>query len=242
MQKNKNVSLSTSDSNSLAIEVTDVEHAYAGVHPQLKFSRWSVKAGEQVFLYGNSGSGKSTLLNLLSGILSSQSGSIRLFGNDITTLSNRARDQFRAKNIGVVFQQFNLIPYLSVLENIELAAFLGKTRNQETVARIESLVSSLQLPQRALHVPVSSLSIGQQQRVAIIRAFINSPKLLLIDEPTSALDDSAKHAFMTHLKDICERQATTMIFVSHDSALKSFFSVHTPISSFCSVVTAQEPV
>lgn len=240
MQKNPNVVPSTNESSSLAIELNDVEHAYGHEYPRLSFSHWSVKAGEHVFLYGDSGSGKSTLLNLLSGILSSQTGSIRLFDTDISQLSNSARDRFRAENIGVVFQQFNLVPYLSVSSNIELAAFLAKFRNEETLEKIEQLVSTLKLPHSALHSPVSSLSIGQQQRVAIIRAFINSPKLLLIDEPTSALDETAKNAFMTHLLAMCEYQGTTMVFVSHDSSLKKYFSVHTPISSFCSAVTNRE--
>lgn len=240
MSETENIIQPNTENAPFAIELKDVEHAYDNEHPRLCFSNWTVKQGEHIFLYGDSGSGKSTLLNLLSGILSSQKGSIRLFGNDISALSNSARDRFRAENIGVVFQQFNLVPYLSVAKNIELAAYLAKSKKKDIHATINQLVSTLKLPQTALEMPVSSLSIGQQQRVAIIRAFINSPKLLLIDEPTSALDDTAKNAFMEHLKDMCDMQGTTMIFVSHDSSLRRFFSLHTPISSFCSMVSNQE--
>ncbi|MFB1034571.1 MAG: ATP-binding cassette domain-containing protein, partial [Sinobacterium sp.] len=167
-------------------------------------------------LYGDSGSGKSTLLNLLSGILAPQQGSIKLFGTDISQLSNSARDRFRAENIGVVFQQFNLVPYLTVAKNIELAVYLAKSSKQKLTGSIEELTSALKLPDSVLNTPVANLSVGQQQRVAIMRAFINSPQLLLIDEPTSALDNSAKDAFMTLLLDMCRAHNTTMIFVSHD--------------------------
>ena len=220
----------------VAIELRGVVHAYDKHqinHSSLRFSEWAVEVGQQVFLYGDSGSGKSTLLNLLSGILAAQQGSIKLFGTEMSTLSNSSRDRFRAENIGVVFQQFNLIPYLSVEKNIELAVYLAKSSKQQLAEPLQQLMAALKLPNSILHTPVSSLSVGQQQRVAIMRAFINSPKLLLIDEPTSALDNSAKHAFMTLLLDMCQAHNTTMVFVSHDTGLEQFFSLRTPISSFC---------
>lgn len=220
----------------LAIELRGVEHAYEKLSnkaTQLHIDNWTVKTGQQVFLYGDSGSGKSTLLNLLSGILVPQKGCIKLFGNQLSELSNSQRDRFRAENIGVVFQQFNLIPYLSVTKNIELAVYLAKSSKQTLNARIMQLMLALNLPNQLLDMPVSSLSIGQQQRVAIMRAFINSPKLLLIDEPTSALDNTSKQAFMTVLMQMCQTHNTTMVFVSHDLELKRYFSLHSDISSFC---------
>lgn len=216
-----------------AIELNKVVHSYSKDSP-LCFSNWTVEVGQQVFLYGDSGSGKSTLLNILSGILAPQKGSIKLFGTEMTNLSNSQRDRFRAENIGVVFQQFNLIPYLSVEKNIELAVYLARSSKQQLSTSIQHLMAALKLPISILHTPVSSLSVGQQQRVAIMRAFINSPKLLLIDEPTSALDNTAKHAFMSLLIEMCQANNTTMVFVSHDTALEPFFSIRTPITSFCS--------
>jgi putative ABC transport system ATP-binding protein len=226
-----------------AIELRNVVHAYGSDlsgHKALHFDEWSVGGCEHVFLYGDSGSGKSTLLNLLSGILAPKKGSIKVLGTELSSLSNSQRDRFRAQNIGVVFQQFNLIPYLSVLKNIELAAYLAKSPKKDISTHISRMVSVLQLPHTILNTPVSRLSVGQQQRVAIMRAFINTPQLLLIDEPTSALDNSAKNAFMTYLLDMCQFHNTTMVFVSHDTGLKHFFSTHTPISSFCTGVSNQE--
>jgi putative ABC transport system ATP-binding protein len=238
-----NPNLVNSNCEDMAIELCDVVHTYPNNTnnlASLHFDKWSVDVGQQVFLYGDSGSGKSTLLNLLSGILAPQQGSIKLFGTDISQLSNSARDRFRAENIGVVFQQFNLVPYLTVAKNIELAVYLAKSSKQKLTGSIEELTSALKLPDSVLNTPVANLSVGQQQRVAIMRAFINSPQLLLIDEPTSALDNSAKDAFMTLLLDMCRAHNTTMIFVSHDNTLERFFSVHTPISSFCHGLAKQE--
>lgn len=223
------------------IELHNLVHAYGKCQNQcLRFNHWSVEIGQQVFLYGDSGSGKSTLLNLLSGILTPQQGSVNLFGTEMSELSNSKRDRFRAENIGVVFQQFNLIPYLSVAQNIELAVYLAKSSKQKMSESIKQLMAALKLPNTILDTQVAKLSVGQQQRVAIMRAFINSPKLLLIDEPTSALDNTAKAAFMTLLIAMCQANNTTMVFVSHDLELKRFFSIHIPISSLCDVVAQQE--
>ncbi|MDU0353738.1 ABC transporter ATP-binding protein [Paraglaciecola aquimarina] len=229
--------------NNVAINVVDVVHKYTSsqdLDTQLSFKQWVVEQGQQVFLFGDSGSGKSTLLNLLSGILAPQQGTIRLLGTDIGQLSNNQRDRFRAENIGVVFQQFNLIPYLSVAKNVELAVYLAKSPKPDLDKTIKQLMLALKLPSTLLNMPVANLSIGQQQRVAIMRAFINSPKLMLIDEPTSALDNSAKHAFMTLLLEMCQRHNTTMVFVSHDLELKRYFSLHTDIASFCQAQSSRQ--
>jgi putative ABC transport system ATP-binding protein len=242
LKKNAPNLINTSDED-MAIELSDVVHTYASKTHNLavlNFGKWSDDVGQQVFLSGDSGSGKSTLLNLLSGILAPEQGSIKLFGTDISQLSSSARVRFRAENIGVVFQQFNLVPYLTVAKNIELAVYLAKSSKQKLTESLSELTSGLKLPDSVLNTPVANLSVGQQQRVAIMRAFINSPQLLLIDEPTSALDNSAKDAFMTILMDMCRAQNTTMIFVSHDNSLERFFAVHTPISSFCNGFVEQD--
>lgn len=212
----------------------------------LSIEEWRLNHGDRVFLYGDSGSGKTTLLNLLCGILLPTKGRIVLFDEQINTLPNRKRDAFRAQNIGVVFQTFNLINYLSVMKNIELAAyFAGSSRltgssrvnttqsnNNASVVehRAIELAQSLRLSPSILHKKVMHLSTGQQQRVAIMRALINQPKLLLVDEPTSALDASARDAFMRELMDICDSENTTLIFVSHDHALGTYFEHQVDLS------------
>ncbi len=234
----------TEPSSNFAVEMKGVVHTYNKKRPDdgFIFADWQLREAEQVFLYGNSGSGKSTLLNLLSGILQPQVGSINLFGTDIAALSNRARDQFRANNIGVVFQQFNLIPYLNIEQNIKLAAYFGNASTKEkggvqTKERVETLMDSLQLSTTLMHRKVSELSVGQRQRVAILRAFANSPTLLLVDEPTSALDASARDAFMKLLLTVNESQGSTMIFVSHDEVLKSYFKKKVAMSALLSANT-----
>lgn len=196
----------------------------------LDIPHWQLDAGERVFLYGKSGSGKSTLLNLLSGTLSPGSGDIRLFGEDFSGLSSRKRDKFRAQHIGVVFQQFNLIPYLSVQANIEAAAWFAGNKKAGLADKIKHLVSQLQLSESLLEQDAGQLSVGQQQRVAIARALINDPGLLIVDEPTSALDADARDKFMQLLLACCDEVNSTLIFVSHDQALSQFFNKSVSLS------------
>lgn len=200
---------------------------YAG----LSIAQWNVDITERVFLHGNSGTGKTTLLNLLCGILIPTSGNVSLFDNNISRLSNSQRDLFRAKNIGVVSQKFNLIPYLSVLKNIQLAAYFVKNSRPEVNNDVKTLLNALQLPNNIIHRPVNQLSAGQQQRIAIARALINNPRLLLVDEPTSALDTSAKNAFMDLLMQMCDNTKMTLVFVSHDASLSHHFDSNLDITS-----------
>lgn len=219
-----------------AINLEDMHYHYRNSSAngdELAITQWQVDTGERVFLHGISGSGKTTLLNLLCGILIPTSGSISLFDNNISTLSNRKRDFFRAKNIGVVSQQFNLIPYLSVLKNIQLAGYFAKKSKNDINNDVYTLLRALQLPSNVILKQVSQLSVGQQQRVAIARALINQPRLLLVDEPTSALDTSAKNAFMDLLMQVCVNTKTTLIFVSHDDTLSHYFDSTLAISSLC---------
>lgn len=190
--------------------------------PLLHIPAWRVDAGEQVFLHGPSGCGKTTLLNLLAGILLPHHGQIEILGQPINTLSGAKRDKWRAKHIGVVFQAFNLIPYLNAVENITLAAHFGKAENAEQGAH--ALLESLGIDGELRHRRAGTLSIGQQQRVAIARALINRPELLIVDEPTSALDSKNRDAFMSLLMDNVARTQTALVFVSHDLNLSSSFS------------------
>lgn len=215
-----------------AIALNDVKYHYADSNSSgLHISTWKVNYGDRVFLHGHSGSGKTTLLNLLAGVLTPQSGELSLLGKPFSALPARQRDKFRAQHIGVVFQQFNLIPYLSVLKNIELATYFAKAGKTNVADAAEALLKGLNLPATILHQPANSLSVGQQQRVAIARALINKPEILLVDEPTSALDAAARDAFMTILIDMCKQQNTALIFVSHDMYLKKFFETSVEMSS-----------
>ena len=213
-----------------AIEVSNLQFSYTKESPPvIDIKAWKVPQGEHVFLSGPSGSGKSTLLNLLCGTLTPSQGDITLLSQPFSSLSHRQRDKFRARNIGVVFQQFNLIPYLSVAQNINAAVYFANKKISKTAgdAKLLHLLDKLQLPSHVLHAKADALSIGQQQRVAIARALINDPQLLIVDEPTSALDSDARDNFMSLLKNVAAE--STMIFVSHDKAMESYFDRHCSI-------------
>ncbi len=210
-----------------SIYVKNLEYTYSKFDKSeliIDIPEWQVAEGEQIFMVGDSGSGKTTLLNLLCGILTPGNGKILLLNENLNHLSQSQKDAFRANNIGVVFQRFNLIPYLSVFDNIQLAAVLAKNKSSFNRNRVKELVQLLKLPLSILEQKVSQLSVGQQQRVAIVRAFINKPQILLVDEPTSALDASARDAFMGLLMELCRQQQATLIFVSHDQTLSKHFS------------------
>lgn len=210
-----------------AIHIRDLQFGYAKGSVLLRIAQWQVPKHTQLFLYGASGSGKSTLLNLLCGILTPQSGDIELLGQSFTALSSRRRDQFRAQHIGVVFQEFNLIPFLTVVDNIRLATHFAdkKTANTQTIhQRAEAIFSRLQLSPTLLTQRADQLSVGQRQRVSIARALINRPEILIADEPTSALDTQNRDEFMQLLLETAEQSQCTVIFVSHDQGLKSHFS------------------
>jgi len=183
--------------------------------------------GERVFLRGGSGSGKSTLLGLLSGVLDASSGSIELLGQSLTRLSSSGRDRLRGDAIGYIFQMFNLIPYLGVLENALLPLRFSAARRArcgpDPAATARALLLALGLPQDRLQAPVAELSVGQQQRVAAARALLGSPPLILADEPTSALDQEHRDQFIRVLLEQCASSGATLVFVSHDSSLAHHF-------------------
>ncbi|SDY13026.1 ABC transporter ATP-binding protein [Nitrosomonas sp. Nm58] len=208
-----------------AVRINGLHFSYPGkVHTVvLAIPEWRVARGDRVFLKGPSGSGKSTLLNLLAGILVANKGTIEILGQNLGALSARARDRFRAAHIGIVFQQFNLIPYLSVLDNIRLAAHFGKKDRTDLDLTARQLFDMLELDNTVITKKASDLSVGQQQRVAIARALVNAPEILIADEPTSALDSDTRDAFMQMLLEISKTQGNTLIFVSHDTALAPHF-------------------
>lgn len=216
-----------------AIALKQLTFSYAST-PILEIDSLHIDIGERVFIAGPSGCGKSTLLNVISGTLpvaqshldnsNKKSEPIHVLGQSYTGLNARELDHFRAHNMGIVFQQFNLIGYLSVRENIALSTEFHHCDKTTLLATIPTLLSQLQLPSEIIEQPASNLSIGQQQRVAIARALIHQPKILIVDEPTSALDASATDSFMTTLLAMCEQHHTTLLFVSHDLRLAHYFS------------------
>lgn len=199
------------------------------ITPVLNIETFQVEAGERVFLYGSSGCGKSTLLALIGGVLAAQRGQLKLLGNDLTQMSQTARDTLRADHIGFIFQQFNLIPYLSVTDNILLPCQFSVRRRQRALAenvplhqQALNLLSRLQLD-GCEHTPVTQLSVGQQQRVAAARALMGKPEVVIADEPTSALDADLQITYLDWLSHQCAEADATLIFVSHDRHLAKYF-------------------
>ena len=189
--------------------------------PKLNISR-----GERVLLLGESGSGKTTLLSLICGFLSPVSGEIYINEKKISDLTIRQRDKYRSDNIGIVFQQFNLLPYAHVIDNILLPLYFSKKRaanikNQRDVAI--TLCNNLRLPQKIINMKASNLSVGQQQRVAVARALIGNPPLIIADEPTSSLDNDAQKIFLELMFSQIEDNNSTLLMVSHDKSLSNFF-------------------
>lgn len=190
----------------------------------INIDQLEIASGERVFLYGPSGHGKSTLLNLTAGVLKANSGEVIVLGQDLTKLTQSKRDHLRGEKIGYIFQIFNLIPYLTVKENIVLPCLINKKRASEDYDKqAEELIDSLGLREH-IHKKVTDLSIGQQQRVAAARALIGNPEMIIADEPTSALDEKNTREFMELLMSVWEKKKFTLLFVSHDERLKSYFS------------------
>ena len=189
--------------------------------PELKISQ-----GEKVLLLGESGSGKTTLLSLISGFLSPISGDIYLNEKNINSLSARNRDQYRSDNIGIIFQQFNLLPYANVIDNIILPLYFSKVRASKIINQKETAVNlckSLRLPDTVTSMQASNLSVGQQQRVAVARALIGNPSLVIADEPTSSLDSDAQNIFLDLMFSQIEKNNSSLLMVSHDTSLSSYF-------------------
>jgi putative ABC transport system ATP-binding protein len=202
-----------------------------GLDPVLAIEQLRIARGERVFIEGPSGSGKSTLLSLIAGVVIPQRGAIHTNGVHLNALSGADRDRFRADHIGFIYQMFNLIPYLSVIENVTLPCRFSARRRQKAIGRALSdkdaalkLLAQLGMDEAGtIGKPVTQLSVGQQQRVAAARALIGEPELIIADEPTSSLDADRREAFIQLLFDECRRQETTLIFVSHDKSLESLF-------------------
>lgn len=222
-----------------AIHLKNVVFGYDPRTPVLRVGELIVEIGKRVFLYGPSGSGKTTLLGLITGVLQPQQGSCMVLGKEMTQMSMSARDQHRGSEMGYIFQSFNLIPYLTVRENVALPCQVHARRRKHIVAptvakEVERLVRRLGL-EAFLDRGVKKLSTGQQQRVAIARAVIGKPRLVIADEPTSSLDTDRQQAFLELLFEICEEAQATLVFVSHDRSLMQRFDKQIALSEVSEV-------
>lgn len=208
----------------MAISINKLRFSYptSPNEPVINIPSWQLDKGEKVFIHGPSGCGKTTFLNLLSGILSISDGSVIIFEQPLTNMKQSQLDRFRAQNIGCVFQSFNLIPYLSSIENIKLASQFSS--HAVNLHDIEKLLSNLQLDCSLWNKPIHNLSMGQKQRIAIARSLINRPKLIIADEPTSSLDAKNRDTFMSLLMEQVTELNCALMLVSHDMSVSHHFS------------------
>ncbi|WP_300391305.1 ABC transporter ATP-binding protein [Henriciella sp.] len=214
--------------DSKAVSIRNLEFAWPDSPVLLDIASFELKRGERLFLRGPSGSGKSTLLGLIAGVLEPQAGHVEVLGEDMAALPGSKRDRLRADCLGVIFQMFNLVPYLSVVQNVTLPCRFSAGRREAVgghpVEEAKRLLARLGLTDaNLLERSVTELSVGQQQRVAVARALIGGPQLLIADEPTSALDADARDRFIELLNEEASRSGAALLFVSHDGALASHF-------------------
>ena len=223
-----------------AVRLFDVEFSWRRNGFSLRVPSFSVERGRKVLLTGSSGAGKSTLLNLICGTVPAQQGAVEVLGKNLATLSRTKRDRFRAERIGVVFQMFNLVPYLSIIDNVLLPLRFAPERARRARAgggegnEAQRLLTALALDPSLHRRPVTELSVGQQQRVAAARALIGGPELVIADEPTSALDQDRQAAFLSLLFGELAAIGATLVMVSHDVRLAAQFDAVVRLDSIAS--------
>jgi putative ABC transport system ATP-binding protein len=218
-----------------AIAINALQFAYASGPLVIDIPALHIARGSRVFMHGPSGCGKTTLLGILAGVLHVRHGSVRVLDRDLTNMTGSQRDSFRAEHIGYVFQQFNLIPYLTAYDNIALPCRLDARRHARlgTVSldrAIHDVAAQLDIT-GLLNQRATELSVGQQQRVAAARALLGAPELVICDEPTSSLDTDRRDAFLSLLATSVERANATLLFVSHDASLGRRFDVQLSLPS-----------
>ena len=223
-----------------------IEHARFAWNKQasyrLAIDTLTIQQGERVLLTGRSGSGKSTLLSLMCGANLPQSGQVKILGQDLTQLTSSQRDRFRAEHIGVVFQMFNLIPYMSILDNVLLPLSFAPERHKrasrsgDLPQEAERLLIAMGLePSAFQNQTLAQLSVGQQQRVAVARALIGAPALIIADEPTSALDTETQTEFLDLIMTQAKAEGTTLVIASHDRQLAPLFDRTLDISEITTI-------
>lgn len=218
-----------------AVWISGLRFAWPGQPTVLTVEHLEITQGEMVLLHGPSGCGKTTLLGLITGVLQASAGKLMVLGTDFSTLSARSRDALRGEQMGVIFQQFNLLPFLSVAQNVLLPLQLSDRRLAAATASLpggtlqspeqeaERLLSALGLGADVLHRPAYQLSVGQQQRVAAARALIGKPSLIIADEPTSALDEANQVEFLSLLMAQARQTGATLLMVSHQLRIAPLF-------------------
>ncbi|MSR06878.1 MAG: ABC transporter ATP-binding protein [Gemmatimonadetes bacterium] len=206
------------------LQVTGLARAFrdpdGSLTPIIDIPSFAVLPGEQVAIRGASGSGKTTFLNLIAGILKADRGEILVDGHNLTVLPESARDRLRARTMGYVFQNFNLLQGYTALENVMLGMLFGVGVD---AGRAKALLERVGLGHRLHHRPVQ-LSLGQQQRVAVARALANHPMLVLADEPTGNLDQHHSAEAIELIREVCREQNAALLLVSHDPAVVERFS------------------
>ena len=210
-----------------AVDIEKLVFSYRPPKAVLQIEKLAIGKGAKVFLHGPSGSGKTTLLGILAGVLKADQGSVKILGHDLTRMSGPARDALRGTHIGYIFQMFNLIPYLNVVENIVLPCRANRERGQRLnnlpVERAAQGIAERLGIGSITFEKVTDLSVGQQQRVATARALLGSPELIIADEPTSSLDEDQRQNFLDLLFAQCQQIGSTLIFVSHDRRMMPLF-------------------
>jgi putative ABC transport system ATP-binding protein len=214
-----------------ALELRQIEFAWPNqTKPLFVIPELSLQQGQTLFIGGPSGSGKSSLLSLIAGIQLPRKGSCQVLGTSLKQLSASERDRFRGEHLGLIFQQFNLLPFLTVEENIELPSKLFASRLQKSTQlfgsvkrHIDTLCTELHLQPSLRRRQARLLSVGEQQRVAAARALLGCPALIVADEPTSALDEDNKLDFLNLLLSTASAQNTSVVTVSHDMRIASNF-------------------
>ena len=227
------------DTSPPLLRISDLRYAWPGQPELLRIDTFELRAGERVFLYGPSGSGKSTLLNLIAGTLPARQGRIELAGRELGAMPAAARDRWRADHVGIVFQQFNLLPFLPMVDNVLLPCRFSARRRRRALERDAGLDAAARRLLRQLGLadaalpgrPVTELSVGQQQRVAAARALVGAPELVIADEPTSALDAGTRADFLRLLFAECEAAGAALLFVSHEHALRPLFGRSVDLAS-----------
>jgi ABC-type lipoprotein export system ATPase subunit len=217
------------------IRARDLTFSYDGSQQTLKFPDIKCETGGKLLILGESGSGKTTLLHLLCGLLRPDGGDITVSGLGIKELTDRELDQFRGRELGIVFQQAHFVQSLTVAENLALPALLSKDNitAKELADRTHELLTRLKLNHKSDSLP-KDLSVGEQQGASIARAIIHKPSVVFADEPTSALDDSSTNAVIELLEEETKLAGASLIVVTHDSRLKSRYSERIELQNLAS--------
>jgi len=238
--------------NNPAIHLSNIDFSWGPTRNdfRIKVKDFLLEKNESGILVGPSGAGKSTLLSILCGILRPQKGMTQILGENIEDMSDSERDRFRANHMGIIFQQFNLVPYLSAIDNVLLPLNFSPTRRHasgkiesKTNAEAKRLLDVLGIASKTLGIQkAATLSIGQQQRVAAARAFIGSPELIIADEPTSSLDEKNQTEFLEQLFKQKDATGASLLMVSHNKNISKRFDRLIELEKICDTSVKKEKV